>query len=303
MNKQFKIFFLILIIIVFCALVYFGWQFYLLNKENFNLKEELLKVKNQFSQTKKDLEAEIENLSQQLEKTKAERDDFELKYNLEKERMDSLAFQVSQVEEAVSLLKKLSETDPELLKKYSKVYFLNENYIPESFVKILPEYTLDPKKDYLIHSKVWPFLDMLMKAAIEDNIDIKIASAYRSFYEQADIKYYYKMTYGYGANKFVADQGYSEHQLGTTVDFTTSKTAAGFLGFEKTPAFEWLKNNAYQFGFILSYPEGNKYYQFEPWHWRFVGKKLSEKLHLENKNFYDLDQREIDQYLILLFDF
>jgi len=31
------------------------------------------------------------------------------------------------------------------------------------------------------------------------------------------------MTFGSGANKFTADQGYSEHQLGTTVDFTTSE--------------------------------------------------------------------------------
>ena len=110
------------------------------------------------------------------------------------------------------------------------------------------------------------------------------------------------MFYGSGANSFSADQGYSEHQLGTTIDFTTEEIGASSSVFGKTTAYQWLLENAYKYGFILSYPEANKYYQFEPWHWRFVGRGLAEKLHQEGKNFYDLDQREIDEYLISFFD-
>ncbi len=98
------------------------------------------------------------------------------------------------------------------------------------------------------------------------------------------------------------DQGYSEHQLGTTVDFTTSDIGTSFSGFEQTQAYQWLLDNAYKYGFTLSYPQGNTYYQFEPWHWRFVGKDLAERLHEEGISFYDLSQREINQYLVFLFD-
>jgi hypothetical protein len=52
---------------------------------------------------------------------------------------------------------------------------------------------------------------------------------------------------------------------------------------------------------VLSYPKNNSYYVYEPWHWRFVGVVLSSKLRQEGKNFYDLDQREIDNYLIDIF--
>ena len=74
------------------------------------------------------------------------------------------------------------------------------------------------------------------------------------------------------------------------------------MSFEKTPAFTWLKENAHDYGFILSYPKGNLYYQYEPWHWRFVGEDLAEDLFEDGKEFYELDQREIDEYLVDIFD-
>ena len=52
----------------------------------------------------------------------------------------------------------------------------------------------------------------------------------------------------------------------------------------------------------MSYPKGNSYYVYEPWHWRFVGKELADDLYDENKKFYELDQREIDEYLLKIFD-
>lgn len=298
MKQKFPKIYLILIVLTLLAgftIGYLGYYSYQLKKHGLALEEEL-------ALTTKNLNDTIDSLSDQLSQTKKERDDFEQKYNNEKIRLDILASQISGIEGTIGLLEKLNETDPELLQKYSKVYFLNENYVPKTLIEITPEYTFDPEKDYLFYSKTWPFLQDLMSAAINSGIDIKIISAYRSFGEQSDLKSNYKMIYGSGANQFSADQGYSEHQLGTTVDFTTSEIGSSFSGFEKTEAYQWLKDNAFKYGFILSYPEDNNYYQFEPWHWRFVGKSLSEKLDQENKNFYDLDQREIDQYLLFFFD-
>jgi D-alanyl-D-alanine carboxypeptidase len=153
-----------------------------------------------------------------------------------------------------------------------------------------------------VHAKVQPFLENLLRDARDAGVDIKIISAYRSFDTQATVKSNYSVIYGSGANQFSADQGYSEHQLGTAIDFTTTATGANFSAFEKTPAYQWLLENAHRFGFILSYPKGNDYYLFEPWHWRFVGTSLARMLNVEKLNFYDVDQREIDKYLVNIFD-
>ena len=145
-------------------------------------------------------------------------------------------------------------------------------------------------------------MDML-EAAKVSKVTLYVKSAYRSFDEQKSVKSLYTVVYGKGsANQFSADQGYSEHQLGTTADFTTIGVNGSLSGFEKTVAYLWMQFNAYKYGFILSYPENNSYYIFEPWHWRYVGIALATRLHEEHKNFYDLDQREIDKYLPNIFD-
>lgn len=314
--RKLHIFLFLLAAIDFGTIGYLGYRLYLLQKNKLALENELAQVKADFASTKKELEAIIASTQQELaqtnsslsqtqtelNQTKTERDDFAKKYTDEKTRMDSFASQIEGVQSKVGTLEKLAQTDPELLKKYSKIYFLNENYIPKSFVKTDPKYTYDSTKDYLFYSEIWHFLQDMLTAAENDSINLRIISAYRSFGAQSELKSSYKMIYGSGANQFSADQGYSEHQLGTTLDFTTKEIGAGFSNFDKTTAYPWLLKNAYKFGFILSYPGDNHYYQFEPWHWRFVGRTLADKLYLEGKNFYDLDQREIDVYLIHFFD-
>ncbi len=214
----------------------------------------------------------------------------------------SISGMVQDISGTVGTLQKLSQTDKELLKKYSKVYFLSENYIPSRLVFLERTYLLDASVPKQIHAGLEPFLQDMMRSASSTGIDLKIASAYRSFDEQMSVKTGYKMLYGSGANQFSADQGYSEHQLGTTLDFTTPKLKILTTQFDKDAAYAWLLENAYRFGFVLSYPKGNSYYQYEPWHWRFVGVGLATKLHGEGKYFYDLTQREIDNYLISIFD-
>ena len=216
--------------------------------------------------------------------------------------IESFTGQIQDIGNTVGTLEKLAATDKELLKKYSKVYFLNENYIPPALSDIEEKYIYKGSTNFEVHVKVWPYLRNLLEEAEKGDLELSVASAYRSYNEQASLKSGYKVIYGSGANQFSADQGYSEHQLGTTVDFTTEKVGGEFSKFNKDPAFDWLKNNAYKYGFVLSYPEGNTYYKYEPWHWRFVGVSLATRLHDDGKYFYDLDQREIDKYLIKLFD-
>lgn len=235
---------------------------------------------------------------------RAEKDIADLSETLRAEQGKNATFeaQIREISGVVGLLEKRSKIDPELLKKYSRVYFLSENYAPAQLSAIDTQYLYNEKKSQLVLPAVRSPLENMLAAAQQDGVPLRVISAFRSFYEQASIKSGYKVIYGSGANQFSADQGYSEHQLGTTVDLTTPEVGETFSRFEKTTAYKWLTDNAHGFGFTLSYPKNNAYYQYEPWHWRFVGVALATKLHNENKYFYELTQREIDEYLITLFD-
>ncbi len=226
------------------------------------------------------------------------------------QNIDAVKTQVGGVEQTVGsisgtvgTLQKLSQIDLELLKKYSKVSFLNENYVPAHLADIPTNYLYSTTRSEQFLTGAWPFLKVLLDTAKASGVTLYVESAYRSFAEQQSLKSLYTVVYGAGtANSFSAYQGYSEHQLGTTVDFITTGTAGQLDGFDNTQAYLWLVGNAYRFGFELSYPKGNNYYVPEPWHWRFVGVKLATYLHDNKLNFYGMDQRDIDTYLVNIFD-
>ncbi len=256
------------------------------------------------------LNGEKNTLSQRLVETRADlsealEENLKLNEDLKTARgdIDEYSTQIDGLSSTLEKLKKLAETDEELLRQYSKIYFLNENYIPKGLTEISPLFLTNPTKPQRVLVLVYPFLQRLLEEARAFGMDLKILSAYRSFEEQTVIKDSFSITYGAGtANSFSADQGYSEHQLGTTIDFTTSKISSATLDFAKTKEYEWLLNNAYKHGFILSYPEDNPSYIYEPWHWRFVGVALAKRLFEEKQEFYTLQQRQIDAYLIDLFE-
>ncbi|GIW67600.1 MAG: hypothetical protein KatS3mg096_468 [Candidatus Parcubacteria bacterium] len=77
--------------------------------------------------------------------------------------------------------------------------------------------------------------------------------------------------------KKIALPGFSEHNdyFKTAIDIITQngiplneKESKIFL---KTDEYLWLVKNANKFGFYQSFPKNNKYYIFEPWHWRYLG--------------------------------
>ena len=283
---------IILFLILIAIISLLEYQNYYLSKNNLFLKIKLSNTKTDLASTSKEL------LGIKIEQKKVNQ-----KIDSELKNISFLTSQVTGITNSVDTLNKLAKTDPELLKKYSKVYFLNENYFPPNLTMIKEEETINPQKDLWFRKDTLPFLENLINDAKKSNINLKVLSAFRSFETQSELKTQYSVTYGTSAaNKFSADQGFSEHQLGTAVDFTTTEIGSNLESFKKEKAYEWLKNNAYKYGFILSYPENNSYYQFEPWHWRFVGKKLAKKIYDNNESFYNLNQREIDSYLIYLFD-
>lgn len=284
------------------VLGYLAYQNYSLKQERFSLEADLVKTRQDFASTTQDLMVNIDALKQLLTSTNADKMNAEQDILKQREIVEAMDAEVDSLSSTLGIYTKIINTDKELLEKYSRVYFLNENYTPKYLTTIPAVYTYEPEKENAVSTEVWPFLQKLLDDAKSADIDLKILSAHRSFGTQAKIKSTYTITYGSGSNRFSADQGYSEHQLGTTVDFTTTKLGLYNTRLEKEPAYAWLTENAYKYGFILSYPKGNTYYIFEPWHWRFVGKSLALRLHNENKNFYDMDQRDINEYLLSIFD-
>ena len=52
-----------------------------------------------------------------------------------------------------------------------------------------------------------------------------------------------------------------------------------------TKAYEWLLENASDYGFVLRYPKEKEDItgiEYEPWHWRYVGPEHAKKMKEQN---------------------
>jgi hypothetical protein len=100
-------------------------------------------------------------------------------------------------------------------------------------------------------------LDAYMKlkdAAEEDNIQISINSAFRTFARQAELRHLFDIGQGNNA----ARPGFSNHQHGQAFDLNTKHNE--FNGTDKV--YEWLKRNGPRLGFIRTVSK-------ESWHWEY----------------------------------
>ena len=123
--------------------------------------------------------------------------------------------------------------------------------------------------------------------ALENGYDIDIESGYRSKeYQEKVFEDCVKEKGLAYAQKYVAMSGYSEHETGLAIDVCL-KVQDKFLIEHDLPQDlnEFLKNNAYKYGFIIRYPLGKETitgYNFEPWHLRYVGKELAKYIDSNN---------------------
>ncbi len=110
----------------------------------------------------------------------------------------------------------------------------------------------------------------MKSAAANDDINLSIVSAFRSVDYQCEL-IKAKLAKGQLIHEIVqvnAIPGFSEHHTGKAIDITTDDCEPLNEDFDKTSAFQWLSENAHQFGFVMSYPKNNPYkIIYEPWHW------------------------------------
>lgn len=143
---------------------------------------------------------------------------------------------------------------------------LNKNY---------PEMKL--KKEAAIN------LEKMFDTAKKQGINLMLASAYRSYQSQVDVYNLYVETEGAkNAEISSAKPGHSEHQTGLGIDLSsTSRECEVQLCFADTREGKWLAKNSYKYGFIIRYQKDKENltgYEYEPWHFRYVGKELANEV-------------------------
>ena len=111
-------------------------------------------------------------------------------------------------------------------------------------------------------------------AKAEAGLSLASNSAYRSYAAQQNVYV--------GDDELTARPGFSEHQTGLSIDIGAESGMCSIeVCFADLPEGQWLRDNAHRFGFILRYPADKQAvtgYQFEPWHFRYVGVDLAEEM-------------------------
>ena len=133
----------------------------------------------------------------------------------------------------------------------------------------------------------------LREDLLSAGLQMHVRSVYRSYSSQAS-GYWNMGVAVYGqerADTQWARPGHSEHQTGLAADVLhQASTSLSGSRFETTEEFTWLNNNAHRFGFILRYPNGYEDmhgYDFEPWHWRYVGVDVASAMYDEGIVVYE----------------
>jgi putative cell wall-binding protein len=137
---------------------------------------------------------------------------------------------------------------------------------------------------YAMRSHVTADLKAMTDAARAAGRAIQVVSAYRSYATQQTTFDYWVSVGGYDqALRTSARPGHSEHQLGTTFDFTSlgGRPPWEYADWAALPVGAWMAANAWRYGFVMSYPRASfaaVCYEYEPWHYRYVGRSAAAEL-------------------------
>ena len=170
---------------------------------------------------------------------------------------------------------------------FRRILLVNgENPLPETYDSEITAQLVEIDAKYRnnnyvtkIHKDVYPYITAMVAKAQSDGVDLRVWSPFRSYSIQNGLfqNQVAKMkNQGYTgkaaedkAATVVARPGTSEHNTGLCADFNMASDR-----FEQTKMFEWMCENAEDYGFILRYPKSKIDITgviYESWHWRFVG--------------------------------
>lgn len=171
----------------------------------------------------------------------------------------------------------------------NKENLLPSDYYPRDLVATdenennIHEYQ-DSKRKPMIRGDIYPYYKKMIEDAKTCGLEITVDSGYRSYDYQQNVLDDFLAKFGEEAYQKVALPGASEHQTGLAFDFGYYRDGKYYLSdfvVEEDPEAVWMKENAHNYGFVLRYPKGKEEitgFQFEPWHFRFVGLELAKEL-------------------------
>ena len=159
----------------------------------------------------------------------------------------------------------------DLLVLVDKAHALPETFVPPDLVRLSGYSVAVSRSGMKLRSVLMRDLLQLSAASQAAGAALVISSAYRSYAtQQALFAAELETKPRVEVEQDLAVPGHSQHQLGTAIDFGSIDTS-----FDDTAAGRWMRENAWRYGFSLSYPKGGDPitgYTWEPWHFRYVGR-------------------------------
>lgn len=160
---------------------------------------------------------------------------------------------------------------------------VSSDYVPDDLVStniMVSDSNPDPR----LRKEAAEALEKMAEDATKEGYTLAINSAYRSYEDQQAVyDEYFAMYDPVTAASLVAVPGYSEHQLGLSVDLTCKDVIDGVYGvFGDSPDYDWTITHAHEYGFILRYPEDKTAITGtanEPWHYRYVGVEAATEIY------------------------
>lgn len=166
-----------------------------------------------------------------------------------------------------------SKNPTNLLVLTNKYNFLEASYVPD-LETINSKYSGGTQR---LRKDARVAFEKLAADAKEAGYSIYAMSTYRSYDYQKTLYNNYAAKDGTtNADRYSARPGHSEHQTGLAVDVADSSLEYYNFGYKKE--FNWMKENAYKYGFILRYTQETEWitgYLNEPWHYRYVGEEVA----------------------------
>jgi zinc D-Ala-D-Ala carboxypeptidase len=171
----------------------------------------------------------------------------------------------------------------------NKMFALPDNYNPTDLVKPNVSFSFGNEtiEKSLMRKEAALALEKMFTEAKTNGIELYAVSGYRSYERQRIIfDAEVKKSGEEKAAQVVAVPGNSEHQSGLAMDISAKSADLGLTeSFGETIEGKWLAANAHKYGFILRYPKGKESitgYQYEPWHFRYVGVSAAQTIFEKN---------------------
>ncbi len=175
----------------------------------------------------------------------------------------------------------LTYDDGDLMVLVNKYHGVTRDYEPKDMVTV--EMSMAAWDDIQIKKEAYDAFTKMFNDAASQGYSFCICSGYRSYEYQQELFENALATQSEAeAHMFSAYPGRSEHHTGLAIDITSESMDWGLSqDFADYPEGRWLDEHCQDYGFILRYPEGKEDitgYQYEPWHFRYVGVEAAKEI-------------------------